>query len=162
MKSIKRKFKKMPTTPRHAFTLIELVIVMTIIGIFAALAGPGFQDFVAGQRIRTAAYDLIADLNFARSEAIKRNGTVTVTRVGNWTGGWTITDTGGATLRAHPAFSGVMSIAMANPSVAFSLNGRASPSASFTIDDTAGKSNIVARYVCVDLSGRPRSSDASC
>ena len=149
---------------QRAFTLIELVIVITIAGVLAALAGPGFQDFIARQRIRTTAYDLIADLNFARSEAVKRNATVTISKSGTWNGGWTITDAGGTTLRTHAAFPGSVTIVTVGgiASVAFSLNGRASPAASFTIDNAAGKATIPAKYICVDQSGRPRSSDGSC
>ena len=63
---------------QRAFTLVELLTVITIVGIVAAMAGPGFHDFIVQQRIRAAAYELIADLNFARSEAVKRNATVTI------------------------------------------------------------------------------------
>ena len=147
---------------QRAFTLVEMLVVITIIGIIAALAGPAFQDFIVQQRIRAAVYELIADLNFARSEAVKRNATVTVSQTGTWTGGWTVTDAGGTTLRTHPTFPSSVTITMGSASLAYSLNGRASPTASFTIDDTAGKATIPARYVCVDQSGRPRSSDGSC
>jgi Tfp pilus assembly protein FimT len=42
------------------------------------------------QNIRNAAYELMSDLIFARSEAVKRNTSVTVSKVGTWTGGWTL------------------------------------------------------------------------
>jgi type IV fimbrial biogenesis protein FimT len=156
-------FSKLPRRPDRGFTLIEMVIVVTIISILAALTGPAFRDMVIRQRIRTAGYDLMADLTFARSEAIKRNSSVTITKGGsNWTGGWTITDTGGATLRSHPALPDTVTITMAKSSIDFLLNGRASSSASFTIDDADGKSNIPAHCVSVDPSGRPRSTDGSC
>ncbi len=146
----------------RGFTLVELVTVVTIVGILAAIAAPSFRDFIIQQRIRNAAFELMADLTFARSEAVKRNATVTMSKTGSWTGGWTITDAGGNTLRQHPAFADTMNIAMTSASIDFTLNGRASPAASFTIDDSAGKATIPVRYVCVDQSGRARSTDASC
>src|SRR6266496_792796 len=85
----------------RGFTLVELVTVVTIVGILAAIAAPSFRDFIIQQRIRNAAFELMADLTFARSEAVKRNATVTMSKTGSWTGGWTITDAGGNTLRQH-------------------------------------------------------------
>ncbi len=143
----------------RGFTLIEMLVVVTIFGILAALVGPSFQDLILRQRIRTAAYDLMADLTFARSEAVKRNASVTISRVGTWTGGWTITDAGGTTLRQHPAFPDAIEITMGSASVDFLLNGRASATASFTIDDAGGNSTIPARCIAVDPSGRPQSKE---
>ena len=43
-------------------------------------------------QIRGATFDLIADLDFARSEAVKRNADIVVApRNGDWVNGWTIT-----------------------------------------------------------------------
>ena len=55
------------------FTLIELLVVVTIAAIFAALAAPAFGSFIAGQRVKTASYDVWSILTLARSEALKRN-----------------------------------------------------------------------------------------
>jgi type IV fimbrial biogenesis protein FimT len=147
---------------QRGFTLLELVMVVTIVGILAALAGPAFRDFVIRQHIRNAAYELMADLTFARSEAVKKNASTTIQKSGTWTGGWTITDGDGNTLRQHAAFSDAITITMGSAAVDFLLNGRASTAAHFTIDDAGGKSTIPARCVSVDPSGRPRSTDGSC
>jgi type IV fimbrial biogenesis protein FimT len=58
------------------FTLIELIVTLTIVGVLAAFAIPGMTTFIKNQRITTQANDLVADLSFARSEAIKRGGGV--------------------------------------------------------------------------------------
>jgi type IV fimbrial biogenesis protein FimT len=143
------------------FTLIELVVTITIVGILAAIAAPAFSDFVVQQRIRNAAFELMSDLTFARSEAVKRNAAVTVNRLGTWAGGWTV-DSGGTTIRAHPAFPNSLSITAGSNSVAFALNGRASPAMAFTIDDAGGKTTIPAQCVSLDASGRPRAATGSC
>jgi type IV fimbrial biogenesis protein FimT len=146
----------------RGFTLVELVIVVTIFGVLAAIAGPAMFDFMVSQRLRNAAFDLMADLTFARSEAVKRNSDVTMARSGTWTGGWTITDSEGNTLRQHTAFPSTVTISGSANSVIFSLNGRASTALNFTIDDTAGKTSIETRCVAIDASGRPRSNTGSC
>lgn len=60
------------------FTLIEMLVVITLVGILAALAFPNFRTLIQNQRIGTQANDFIADLGFARSEAVKRVGQVGV------------------------------------------------------------------------------------
>lgn len=82
----------------NGFTLIELMATVTIAAILMAVATPYFRDFVLGQRIRTASYDIASTLTYARSEAIKRNNSVTIAQAsGGWQYGWTVS-TGAATL----------------------------------------------------------------
>jgi len=140
---------------------VEAVIVLLMVGVVVTLAGPYLRTFIVQQNIRNAAYELMSDLAYARSEAVKRNASVTVSKVGTWSGGWTVA-AGATTLRTHPAFPSSITITMANPSVDFYLNGRASAAASFTFDDAGGLTSIPAQCVSVDPSGRPRSSTGSC
>src|SRR5260370_31984990 len=73
------------------FTLIELVVTLTVLAILATVALPSYQNFVLTQRVRGASYDLMTSLVFARSEAIKRNASVSMTQAaGGWAQGWTV------------------------------------------------------------------------
>ena len=49
------------------FTMIELLITLTITGILAATAIPSYNSMVAGQRIKTASFDLMSALILTRS-----------------------------------------------------------------------------------------------
>lgn len=60
------------------FTLLELMVVLTVAGVLMALALPQFRDTgLAASRARGAT-SLFAALNQARSEAVARNKVVTV------------------------------------------------------------------------------------
>ena len=55
---------------------MELVITLVIAAILFTLAIPSFQAFVQNSRMTTQANELIVDLAFARSEAMKRSENV--------------------------------------------------------------------------------------
>lgn len=72
-------------TPRPAprtacgFSLVEAMVVVSVIAILATLAVPAFGEFIDRQRLKGAAETLQIDLQFARSEAVRRNAFTTVT-----------------------------------------------------------------------------------
>lgn len=73
--------KQMPFVcqrPCPGFTIVELMIVLTIVAILATIAFPSFRTLMQNQRLGAQANDFIADLNFAKSEAVKRVGVVGV------------------------------------------------------------------------------------
>lgn len=57
----------------QGFTLIEVMIVVVIAGVLLTLAVPSFRETMDRNRLKAAVENLNGDLQFARSEAIKRN-----------------------------------------------------------------------------------------
>ena len=149
--------------PRRArgFTLPEVLIVVLILGVLLTTGVPQFADFVRQQRVKTASFDLFSTLVHARSEAITRNGQVTITPTGGaWVNGWTVTGPGGTVIRRQEA---VPAIAITGPdAVVFAESGRlnAVSRPQFALATTGA--NAVHRCIRVDLSGRPVSKAASC
>jgi len=142
----------------HGFTLVELVTVVAIVAVLAVLAAPSFTNLIRSQRIKTATNDLVSTLIFARSEAVKRNADVTVSRVGtSWASGWTVTYVDGGTLtaRTQPALN-QLSVTTAVPSLTFGGGGRADTPASFTVDSVPQASGVNARCVEIRPDGLPR------
>lgn len=76
----------------RGFTMVELMVVITISAILLALAGPSMSRLIANQRVRSTATDLHIALLKTRTEAIKRNMSVMLSATdGSWNAGWTIT-----------------------------------------------------------------------
>jgi prepilin-type N-terminal cleavage/methylation domain-containing protein len=72
---------------RHkGFTIIELMIVIAIIGILAAIAAPSFADMIERNKLKQAVEGLKSDLEWARSESIKQSCNVSIvfTTGANW------------------------------------------------------------------------------
>jgi type IV fimbrial biogenesis protein FimT len=58
------------------FTLVEFMVVVAIVAVLTMIGYPNFRTLMQNQRLGTLANDFIADLSFARSEAVKRVGQV--------------------------------------------------------------------------------------
>jgi len=58
---------------QKALTLIEVMISIALLGILLGIAVPSYQQMIVRNRLKGATESLYADLQFARSEAIKRN-----------------------------------------------------------------------------------------
>lgn len=148
---------------QRGFSLIELMVVVVLVAILLTIGIPSFSNFVVGQRVKTAAFDLASTLLLARSEAIKRNADVTVApkvAADGWVGGWTVT-VGATTVSEQAAYGG--SIAITNPSIPATVvyqgaSGR--PAAGKTAFTLSGGSST--RCVTVDLSGMTSTKTGAC
>lgn len=58
------------------FSLIELMIGLAVLGILIMVGLPNLTTWIQNTHIRTAAEGMQAGLQFARSEALRRNGSV--------------------------------------------------------------------------------------
>ncbi len=68
---------------QRGVTLVELMIVIAIAAIFAVIAIPSMTDFVRTTRITSVTSQLNSDMNFAKSEAVKRNTRVLICPANN-------------------------------------------------------------------------------
>lgn len=62
------------------FTLVELMITVAVIGILALIAAPSMSAMIENSRIVSQGEELVATLQLARAEAVRRNSRVTVCR----------------------------------------------------------------------------------
>jgi type IV pilus assembly protein PilA len=118
--------------PRHhGFTLIELMIVVAIVGILAAIALPAYQDYTVRARISEG-----LGLAASATSTIATNGTVSLGDLARTTDTWNLLSGG---LGAASKF--VSNICITNPGGAANCAGAVAPAAAdgiITITYNAG------------------------
>jgi type IV fimbrial biogenesis protein FimT len=61
---------------RGGFTLLELMVALTVVGILVGVAVPSMRTMLLNNRLTSISNDLLASLQHARTEAIKRQSNV--------------------------------------------------------------------------------------
>ncbi len=87
------------------------MITLTVSSILLAIAVPSFRNMTANSRLTAQVNDLVSAVNLARSEAIKRNASISFCRTdnatdtacstttGNWAS-WIVATSGGTVIRS--------------------------------------------------------------
>lgn len=129
------------------YTLFEFVAVILIVGIIAAIGAPTFQYVTGSNRVVTEANQLLGDMQFARSEAVREGQTVTICAANvsatgsypnkgcsggsSWNSGWIVfsdlnadqaLDANDIVLRVQPAFNSTDSFVSADNFSAATFN----------------------------------------
>lgn len=127
----------------RGFTLIELMLGISVAAVLLAVAVPSFQNVTANNALRTASADLVTAINTARSQAVNlRKDVVLKQKNSDWSEGWeveydTSVDVEG---KQHFVPSGKVTVSAAVSELTFRSSGMVSDEAEFTLcDDRSGE-----------------------
>jgi type IV fimbrial biogenesis protein FimT len=161
---------------QRGFTLIELIVVLSIVAIMASFAVPSFTATVNNQALASVSSDLYTSILQARSEALKTNRVVYVTptvtgtpTTADWASGWTVfvdnnnngayNSADDALVISRPAIPSNVTVTTDTNKASFSFDSRGylrplgggNGSVVFTATGTGRK-----RWVVISQTGRPR------
>lgn len=157
------------------FSLIEMLVVLTLIGIVTMLAAPSFNSAFLSNRLAGYANSFVASAQLARSEAIKRDRPVHLCRSGDgascaaggsWQQGWIVwsDDNNNGTLDAGETIVQVqqaistdyqLNSTVGGYDLVFQPVGGGSSAATLKLCRAAPSPGAQERQIKIDATGRP-------
>lgn len=155
---------------QRGLTLIELLVTMTVLALVLGIGVPGLRDFVLNNRQVSAVNEMVASMQYARTESVARNGFVSLCPSsnqtgctgGNWDTGWIIfsdldgdgsVDGDDTVVRAVEPLNN-LDFSSDVAALTYRRNGRSTATGTFTLCDARGDSH--GKVILMDLAGRPR------
>ena len=153
-----------PSVTQRGIARVELAFVLIALAALAAVSVPSFGNLVVAERLRSAGADLVASLELARSEAIRRSDVVTVRPIADrWTGGWVVATARGDSIDRRSALGGRVAVPRAPDSIAFGPDGLPGVGGvRIQLADADRTTGVASRCVIVDPTGRPRIEAKTC
>jgi type IV fimbrial biogenesis protein FimT len=146
----------------RGFTLVELMVTISVLAILLAIAVPSFSEVMPSSRLRSYANDFVASTTLARGEAIKRNSVVNLCAssngtscMGNWEQGWIVL-VGTTVIQSQQALPSGMKMVESGgvASLNFQSTGVGTTPATLTICRATPSAGSQERVISVSATGR--------
>jgi type IV fimbrial biogenesis protein FimT len=166
---------------QDGFTLIELMVTISVMAILLAIAVPSFSQFIINNRLTSQINQLVSDISLARSESATRGARIaictstdgaTCAGAGSWEQGRIVfvdTNNDGAHQTAEPLLkvteqlSGSNTLALSSGAffIQFRPYGGLSPAAGVSFH-LCSPSSATGKQVAVAATGRPLVTTVAC
>lgn len=146
------------------FTIVELIVVLSIVAILSALAAPDLAMFIKNNRVKGQAFDLLNAIQYARSEAGKRRVRVILCRDDpdqpgpqcgdthhqhDWTSGWLVFASGDTNSTYDSADDDLLRISPPAPTdVSVFTNDTCNRNLEYNADGTTHESDTALFAIC--------------
>jgi type IV fimbrial biogenesis protein FimT len=155
------------------FTLIEMMVTVSVMAILLAIAVPSFQGVALSSKLTSLANDFVASAQLARSEAIKRNRPARLcassdgaTCTGDWKDGWVVLRDDGVVVQAQKKLPAGFMMSGDVTTISFSATGvGVVAAATLTVCRKLPSVGSQERVVSISSTGRPsvkRTTAGSC
>ncbi len=129
-------------TDRRGFSLVEILVAVSVFSILAAVAVPQFVAFRPKSRLNGAARQIYSELMWARSKAVDENSAFVVTFPTNQT--MQIAGSTTKTVNIQSEYSDVTLTSSAS-TITFTSRGTASVAPTITLTNGAGTKTVTVR-----------------
>ncbi len=157
------------------FTLVEVLVVLSITAIIVGAATPSFMNIMANNRVAAASNELVTSLNLAKSEAVRSGQTIVLCKSpaanqcdnsASWNGGLLLfqddnknnsADNGERVIKLIPASEASLNFSYTGSSpntISFNANGRTNTNGHFCFNNSYAADN--SRAVVITQAGRIR------
>jgi type IV fimbrial biogenesis protein FimU len=146
--------------PESGFSIVEMLLVLALMGIFITFAGPAFTDSYRAYKVRSAMQELSVALRAVRQVAVSTRAATNLT-IDTAGGTYSWTDAKGQT-RTWPLPTGVAFTSASPTTITFVTNGTVSSgSATIVLKGTVNGSRADQWTINLNTTGQVTSSYAS-
>ena len=149
-------------------SIVELVVSLAVVSILATTGVPAFSSFIQSNRLTETSFDMLATINLARTEAVKRRTRVVLCRsadptsttpscggsANTWTTGWLVFASGDSNNDYDAGADTLLGIGLVDsPNLTVITNSTSNNNLEYNSDGTTNEGGGTARFAVCDKRG---------